>query len=450
MSETTALFDWMMCNHPVFTDCARRLCSLMDTQGDMPFDELVVTSRRPMRMVLLAFDHLRRTGRLDYGTQTHAPAPSAGTGAFSPPQDDGRRIWDAYSKMAKERIEPSLLFGQRRLVPEAAWRRAHRTRAEMVSPAGRVLFIGDDDLVSPVLAALSPGWSVEVVDIDGAVLDRVAEVATGLDTTVTCLHGSVESLPADVRGPYDVVITDPFPSGDGSFEREFWWSATTVLRPGGSLVTTVAPSHKPLAFSRGALRAMDALGFVLRAMLDGHELYEVFEFELTDLERQIIRAHSISTTISHTKTLAIANYCPGANVQQRTPFDYAAWQTQLEHHYLTIQAGLDEQRALSRARLPEIPPYQAPTDAGPGMGPELLWPSGEREALRAEIGPLTGETMQSWRTAIADRTMVELTDNDMYAIRTYTQTSRFDLDNPEVVRVALALRSIESWDRWRF
>jgi hypothetical protein len=343
----------------IFISASSRLRAALE-QGDRTLDELVVNSRTPARTVLLLLRHLIRNGevRSTDGALTLAKAASRGLGTgycasshTLPPCISWLR--EAYSQAAGVREMPSLLWGQRRLTPKSALDRAAYILAFAATIPGpaRYVFLGDDDFVSPLVAAADANGNVLTVDIDQAIIEGVNRVAAALHAELTTLHQDVSAgggAPSDCEAT--AVICDPFPSADGSFERMFWLRAADCLCPNGILITTVAPSHKPEGYSDGALSLLRQLGFQLIDLRANFGQYEVFDFEFAVAERNLMRDLGLQSGVSHTKGLLAARFLgrsPAAPVPQ---FDFSSWTEAAKSHYLTKQAGVAEQQRIIHER----------------------------------------------------------------------------------------------------
>jgi hypothetical protein len=272
-----------------------------------------------------------------------------------------------------------------------------------------------------------------VFDIDLAVVERTQEVARALGGRIRAYHSDLsDEIPGlDIRT--DIVVCDPFPSGDGSFEAMFWRVATALLHNEGILVTTVGPSHKPEIYARGALRMLDRAGFTLLDLRADLGRYELFEFELVDLERQLLQRLQVNSTVAHTKSLLAARY-DGTGMSSAPPLDFAQWTRAAYSHYLTGQAGAVEQIQLARQR--GVAGLDTPPALVDGLRPELLLPAMLRSS--ASNDP------HRWRSQLGlPITELELVELDSLATaprRTLSDDSGW---------LALMVRAIESWERWR-
>lgn len=118
-----------------------------------------------------------------------------------PPQ-----LYEYAVELHSTRREFSADFVQGPCLPETTLRRALMLHERHGN--GEVLFIGDDDLVSPVLATL--GTKVTVVDIHDHLLQFIRERSNERGTFVDTIHYDIrQPLPASLHHRFDAVITDP-------------------------------------------------------------------------------------------------------------------------------------------------------------------------------------------------------------------------------------------------
>jgi Branched-chain polyamine synthase A C-terminal domain len=326
-------------------------------------DALTCASRYSLRIVLLALIEVQagdaRDLRRSFG---FAPGPEA---QILPP---GALTWlaDPYRAATKQRPWPALMWGQRRLVTESALERANWVISNLPPASKRIVFLGDDDLVAPLVAATAPKHDVVVCDIDPMVLSEAEAVATALSAQLTTRALDLSTPEATSELNADVVVADPFPSGDGSFEGFFWQAAGEALSTGGLLMSTLAPSHKPREYAKAAWDVLAALGFRPLSVAEDRCRYEVFPFELAKLERDFLTRLGQKPTIFHTKDTFVAELL-SSHVRPVLPrFSYDEWQAATGEHYLTDFA----RRAGRGARLGDGDP--APAGIGePTL--EQLW-----------------------------------------------------------------------------
>ncbi len=74
----------------------------------------------------------------------------------------------------------------------------------------QVLFLGDDDFTSVVTANIRSAKGVAVLDIDDRILDNIGGVSSELDLGIRRVrHDLRKPIPAELRGKFDIVFTDP-------------------------------------------------------------------------------------------------------------------------------------------------------------------------------------------------------------------------------------------------
>ena len=132
-------------------------------------------------------------------------------------------------------------FGQIRTSLASSERRA-AALLEGLPPFGRhVLFLGDDDLTSIVLAARRPG-PVVVADVDPRVLEAVRRAREAWDLPLEAIELDVRHpLPASLRGGFDLVHCDPM---DDGIWLELWLRRSMEAcreQPGARVAVSVAP-----------------------------------------------------------------------------------------------------------------------------------------------------------------------------------------------------------------
>jgi hypothetical protein len=128
-------------------------------------------------------------------------------------------------------------FGQTYCTPEAGVARCLHVQ-KSVPPGGKVLLVGDDDLLSLPLAAL--GFEVTTIDIDGLVIDFIGRAAADEGLKVDArVYDVLAPLDDELIGRFDAVFTDPM-SYEDCFVA-FWSRGLAVIKEGGRLVTCVQP-----------------------------------------------------------------------------------------------------------------------------------------------------------------------------------------------------------------
>jgi hypothetical protein len=323
----------------------------------------------------------------------------------------------------------------------------------MQKDQGVITFLGDDDLVSPLVAAIAPQWNVHVIDIDVEVLNKADSVAGQLGAKIQVHHNDLASAIADSTLISDIAVGDPFPSGDGSFEGVFWDFAAHILQQPGVLITTVAPSHKPLDYSFGALQKLYDLGFCIKDLQENFGEYEVFNFEFLTYEQQILNAWGLEGNISHTKSLLAAQYNPKANIAiqpKSHSFDYQRWMWSAATHYLTVQANQSDQIRIAGLRgVDSISRQESDSiKGGEGLNVSVIVPRSLRENLEGHYSS-TRDYVIDCTHVLVENFHIEPTSAELAELIRISKSANLATSGP-LARLGLSIRAIESWERWRF
>lgn len=445
------LTSWLLTHHPFFVDLRQHLLNVVDAWNIGDLDEFVISSRRPVRTVILGLNELIRSGEVRVAhegivgrTEVLSKMPVR---HWAPEWNDSDAgILNRYLEIAAERETPSLLWGQRRLIPKSAIDRAHYVLSWLQRPTSKITFLGDDDLVSPLVAALAPSATVQVIDIDRAVLEIAQKTARELGATIHVQHSDLSR--ATVEGSKsDIAISDPWPSADGSFESVFWNYAAYMLRVGGMSLTTVAPSHKPLGYDACAVSQHRELGLSVIDLQANFGVYESFDFEFTPFEKKFLARHNLRSTVAQTKSILTA--CKVAELNgacnPAASLDFDKWTAAATDHYLTIQAGVEEQvqlatdRGLQPALVKNLPSH--------GLRTELIVPSNLREKVPHNPALSTEEKLAAWGTVLNEMD-VAASPAELNELINLSTTGQITPDGP-LAPLGLAIRAIESWERKR-
>lgn len=451
-----SLTAWLMDEHPYFQQLRDHLGSVLATRHITSFDDLVVASRRPARSVLLMVNDMIVRNQLSaptlkpVGTSESAnpPLPSVRRWTTSQPQGDVER---RYVAAASQRDRPALLWGQRWLTPESSVERAQYILGWLPRITGQVFFLGDDDLVAPLVAALAPGWTVHIADIDSAVLDTAQGIAASEGAHVVTHHVDLSQVALEFAGSCDLVVCDPNPSADGASEGVFWSQAAALLRSGGTLITTSAPSHKPIHYSAGALRALAERDLHLLDLRTDFGRYELFEFDLVAAERKMLASHGFQCRIHHTKSLLAAQRGgePAASVP--TPFDFEAWTRGASTHYLTVQAGRRDQEQIARRRGPAASSHSDGKADAPlrgGLRIDLITSDLEPLVTRIKQGTEPATLVDSALRILSGLGADPSTEETVELLR-LVNDPQIPEDGP-LARLGLAVRAVDSWERRLF
>jgi hypothetical protein len=172
--------------------------------------------------------------------------------------------------------------------------------------------------------------------------------------------------------------------------------------------------------------------------------YEVFDFELTRFEDGIVRTLEHRPSVSQTKSLfaSIKLEPPAPELAKEIErFDFGQWSGALAGHYLTQQAGEDEQQALAQARGAQASTVK-PT-VRPGMRIEALAPPD----LSLQSGATPQSRAKSVANALAERGAdVTQTEIDEFA----RLANKAEIaDSGHLGELGLCIRAVESWTRVR-
>jgi hypothetical protein len=456
-----SLASWMRAEHPFFKDLYRDLLAIIEARHIHDLDELVIASRRTVRTALLGLNELVRIGSVDVQpdqivsrTSTKGK-PSASASNNAAPFSIPHPLVERYTSLAERRETPALLWSQRRLVSSSAAERAAYILRWFPCRSGTVVFLGEDDLVSPLVAASRPLLDVHVYDIDAAVLETAERVSGGLGAKLQTHHADLSKAVLDHAEQADVVVSDPFPTGDGSFEAMFWSQVARILKPRGISITTIAPSHKPVGFDRSAFIRQEELGLALIDLQADFGRYETFPFEFSEFERQILQRLGLKSTVSMTKSLmaAVKVASPAIGSGKSGPdFDFAAWSSATADHYLTHQAGIRDQQDLTARRgaaSTEDTRRDKPEKRTNGMRADLVLPDSARTTLHRMLSGARSDDQiqQSWRSAFSEASIPVL-DEELSELIRLSKSAEVSQAGT-LAELGLMVRAIESWERKR-
>lgn len=453
-----SLTSWLFNEHQFFRELRHHLRSVIEARRIRNLDDLVIASRRPVRTVLLMLDEMIRSEEVTVFPDAITINSRADSPHLARPKrgwawnDDGDKdeIISRYVQLASEREAPALVWGQRRLIPESAVERAFYILCWLTRYDGKIVFLGEDDLVSPLVAALAPSCEVHVVDIDRGVLNAVDKTASALGTKVHTYHNDLSQAALDHNADSDIVISDPFPSGDGSFEGVFWSHVVRVLRPGGISITTVAPSHKPIGYDARALSLQQGLGLSILDLQADFGWYESFEFEFTAFEKDILARHHLRSRVHHTKSIMAArkeSLEVLAAGQSSPEIDFEKWSSATMHHYLTVQAGVEQQKQIAVERGLGPAPSKEAAITKRGLRVDLIAPPELRRKVAVDSTTGKQELIESWNTVLAEMG-VAATDEEIIELVRLAEAASIEPQGPSA-SLDLAIRALESWERWR-
>ncbi|GBC76831.1 N(4)-bis(aminopropyl)spermidine synthase [bacterium HR08] len=175
--------------------------------------------------------------------------------------------------------------------PATTVKRARLIR-QYATPGSRILCLGDDDFVSVALALLLPN-EITVLDLDPEVLGLISAAARERQLRITCRRVDLRRpLPEDLKGAYDIVITDPIYAMPDMLL--FLSAAEACLRkaPSSYLFTGCSRALAGRSWARIEEWAA-AHGLILTAFLPGFNAYpktKRLHFFLNVAERLLLRS----------------------------------------------------------------------------------------------------------------------------------------------------------------
>lgn len=191
--------------------------------------------------------------------------------ALDPEQLDA--ITSELTSIAASAPSVDVAIDQSHCTVETKLRRARYLLEETAAARGRLLLLGDDDLTSVAVSIMARRFEIPlapltVLDVDGRVLELIHEHVADADCRV---HDLREPLPDDLRGAFDVVLTDPPYTVEGG--RLFVARGASALRPraGAELLLCFGP--KDHADSLELYRRIAELGLYPRALVRNFNEY---------------------------------------------------------------------------------------------------------------------------------------------------------------------------------
>lgn len=189
---------------------------------------------------------------------------------FSLPFDENiNKLYEFALSLHSQRKEISADYSQGPCLPETSIRRALELNRRHKQE--KILLLGDDDLVSPILAKL--GVSVTVMDVHQNLLEFLAYINReyNLNIEIIC-HDAAQPLPAHLSQQFGAVFTDPVSSAD--WYIVFLSCAVAALNENGLVYIVVYQR-------RGELirRTINQLGLVEKEVWQGfcHYYNEFFQ-----------------------------------------------------------------------------------------------------------------------------------------------------------------------------
>jgi hypothetical protein len=148
---------------------------------------------KPERLVDFIFDHVRAFVQNDLG------------------RDPGGVDLQLVRQFSR-RPAMKMRYEQQFCIPHTTQARAEKIRYA-VPPGGRILVLGDDDLVSLALIHAGGEFHVDVLELDAELVAFLKE--QGGDRLRVLEHNLRHGVPAEMQACYDIVTTDPPYAADG-------------------------------------------------------------------------------------------------------------------------------------------------------------------------------------------------------------------------------------------
>ena len=126
-------------------------------------------------------------------------------------EDDGyKQAIGILETISGKRLSPERRYDQFTATMETTARRASLLQFFGDVHGKRLLFLGDDDFTSVAVANIGSAEKVSVVDIDERILSEIETVSGDHNLGIKNVHYDARKiLPAELRGKFDVVFTDP-------------------------------------------------------------------------------------------------------------------------------------------------------------------------------------------------------------------------------------------------
>jgi hypothetical protein len=176
-------------------------------------------------------------------------------------------------------------------------------------------------------------------------------------------------------------------------------------------------------------------------------VYESFDFEFTPFEKGILARNHLRSTVAQTKSILTACKVAELNGACSTAasLDFDKWTAAATDHYLTIQAGVEEQVRLAAER--GLQPAQFNNGPSRGLRTELIVPSNLREKVPRNSALNTEEKLAAWQTVLSEMDVVA-SPGELNELINLSATGQIPPDGP-LAPLGLAIRAIESWERKR-
>ncbi len=187
--------------------------------------------------------------------------------------DDHLKVLDKLREFSKLRPKPSMLLDQAFATPETALKRTLYMMREGDLVGREVLFLGDDDFTSVASALLGVAQGITVLDVDERLLNTISAISVKEGLGLECvLHDLRELLPPNLKGRFDVVLTDPPYTVPGL--RLFLSRAIEALKPRKTASIYAAFADKPPLEMLEVHREITGMGMFVRELIPRFNEYE--------------------------------------------------------------------------------------------------------------------------------------------------------------------------------
>ena len=187
--------------------------------------------------------------------------------------DDHLKVLDKLREFSKLRPKPSMLLDQAFATPETALKRTLYMMREGDLVGREVLFLGDDDFTSVASALLGVAQGITVLDVDERLLNTISAISVKEGLGLECvLHDLRELLPPNLKGRFDVVLTDPPYTVPGL--RLFLSRAIEALKPRKTASIYAAFADKPPLEMLEVHREITGMGMFVRELIPRFNEYK--------------------------------------------------------------------------------------------------------------------------------------------------------------------------------
>ncbi|MEM2995723.1 MAG: bis-aminopropyl spermidine synthase family protein [Candidatus Bathyarchaeia archaeon] len=148
------------------------------------------------------------------------------------PEAKFKDIFDEFKRISAKRPRPNVDFFQGYMLEEDVVARAALMHFYGDLDGKNVVLIGDDDLLSVVLALTELPSNIVVLDVDTRIGEFLKEVNRDYGFSINFQKYNVaEPLPADFHGKFDVFSSEPLETLSGL--KAFVFRGVTCLKPNG-------------------------------------------------------------------------------------------------------------------------------------------------------------------------------------------------------------------------